>query len=856
MHELGRRRLPVIRASIVAPPPVWLMIGVMALGAALLWLLIDRAFGGPFDASTGIPWWSVAIAFALAEAWVVQVHFAHRAHALSLSEFPLVFALLFVSPLGLLAGHVGAVAVAIAIFRRQRGAKLCFNVAQYALSAGVALVTFRTLAGEVESGPLQWGCMMLAVAAANTVGSFLVVIVIKLAGGAFELGGALRNLAFGLTGALAAASFALAAAELVRVRPLALVLLAVPTIAAAGALRGYVAQRKEREKVEFLYASMRDAQGAPEFGLAIGHLLLQARELFRAEYAEAVLLPGDGGSSDDGALRSTSGRAGELLMRPSELTDADRALLDAARTTVVLLPRGARSPATASILDDRDIPDALVGVLRTERRTLGWFVVGDRSNGVGTFDTADARLFETFVSHAGVLLENGRLEQSLAHVTELKEQLHHQAFHDALTGLPNRVLFAEQVAAALARRVDTDDLAVLFLDLDDFKSVNDTWGHAAGDELLVHAAERLRGAIRPSDLPCRLGGDEFAVLLSGADEHAAGVVAERIAAAFTQPFVVVGRSVAVRPSIGIAVADPGLSTEDLLAHADIAMYTAKADPQRRNASYRPELHDAWRRRRELGFDLDEALEADHIDVYFQPAISLRDGRIRAVEALVRWHHPEQGVILPGDFLPFADARQLTLIGQVVLTKACRRAKRWQPLAPGGSLGVWVNLSAEELASTDLVPRLRAILEESGLEPSLLTLEVTESSVVHDEIAAVRLMHELRGLGVGLSIDDFGTGYSSLARLGEFPLDMLKIPKPFVDRLVGDAPDANLVDAILRLADSLGLVAVAEGVERAVQAERLTALGAELAQGYLYSPPLETDALCRLLRAGAALPRAA
>jgi EAL domain-containing protein (putative c-di-GMP-specific phosphodiesterase class I) len=297
-----------------------------------------------------------------------------------------------------------------------------------------------------------------------------------------------------------------------------------------------------------------------------------------------------------------------------------------------------------------------------------------------------------------------------------------------------------------------------------------------------------------------------------------------------------------------------MSTEQLLRNADVAMYTAKASDAGRVAMYEAETHEAARRRRQLGLDLDDALSRHEIEVHFQPVVSLADGSITALESLVRWSHPVHGMMTPSEFLPIADSRQTGAIGRRVLREACRHAALWQEaVRPHRPIGVWVNLSATDLASESLVRDVVESLDSSQLSPALLTLEITEHSVIMGEEAAIERMRTLRDLGVRVAIDDFGTGYSSLSRLGDFPLDMLKIPKPFVDKLVDDAADQSLVDAILRLAGSLGLDTVAEGVESEAQAEILLELGCPLSQGFLYAPALAGDFVGRLLGSGMKLP---
>jgi diguanylate cyclase (GGDEF)-like protein len=622
-----------------------------------------------------------------------------------------------------------------------------------------------------------------------------------------------------------------------------------PGLASVLVLRGYLKERRQREQLDLLLAALKETTGSSQLELAIQQLLGIARRLLHADYAELVILPLE---PDEPLLVCTSGPRGDTLRRPERPTDADAAVLAVA----------SRSPAAATflegtrgvaerILSDRGVRDAIVGAVAGEDRPIGALLVGDRRNDTHAYASEDLAVFATFAGHVSMVLENSRLGQSLEQLSELKEQLRHQAFHDALTGLPNRVLFTESVARALE---GSGSPSVLFLDLDDFKLVNDTWGHAAGDELLVHAAERLRRAVRAEDMPARLGGDEFAVLLAEGQVSVAREAAQRISEAFDRPFSVHDRTLGVRPSIGIAVGKAGVTAEQLLRNADVAMYAAKADEDLQIAVYEAETHEAARRRRELALDLDSALSRFEIEVHFQPVVSLASGEIEAFEALVRWSHPAHGLMNPGDFLPIADNRQMAAIGKQVVAEACRHASLWQEaVGPVRGVGVWVNLSAIELTSDHLVQEIRGALERSCLDPHLLTVEITEQSVIKGEELAIRKLRDLRELGVRVAIDDFGTGYSSLSRLGEFPLDTLKIPQPFVDRLVDADADVSLVDAILRLAGSLGLGAVAEGVERDIQADILRDLGCGLAQGYLYAPALDADFVLRLLRSGITLP---
>jgi len=850
--SIVKRRRTVVGRGIVR---VWLFIGAVATASMGVWAFNLDGFG-PLGSAAGIsvPWWGLAVAFYLADTYVVHLHFRKQAHTLSFTEIGLVFGLFFASPAALLAAQVVGAGFALSVHRRQRPVKLLFNLAELSLCSGIALLIFRSLADAGDTSAQLWAAALLAAAAAHTAGVLLVSSVIAVAEGKLEAPQLPRTLGISLVGALAVACLGLVGVELVENEPLSVLLLLLPAIACAFSFRAYMEQREQREHVEFLYESMRATQGAPEFGLAVGQLLVAARRLLRAEYAEILLLSATPG---DPALRSVSGASGEMLMHPGALTPlAELAVAQTgAADRPVLLARRREAHPLDGFLASLGLADAVVGALRGEERMFGVLLVGDRAGDVSTFDEDDLALFETFVGHASVLLENGRLEQSLAQLTELKEELRNQAYHDALTGLPNRLFFGECVAETLARDAVVGTVhAILFLDLDRFKNVNDSWGHAVGDDLLMQVAERLRHTVRPRDTPARLGGDEFAVLLENTDAQGAERVVRRVVDALDATYSLSGREANVHASIGIALTGPHTTTaEELLRNADIAMYTAKGDERCRYTFYEPALHSHLRRRRELALELERAVERGEIVAHYQPVVSLVDGTVQAFEALARWEHPERGVLLPNEFLSVAEESGLIVeVGASVLEQALRCASQWQDAFPeAADLGLWVNVAPAELTNERLVEDLAVALTRARFDAQRLTIEITESSVIRDEYGALKAMHRLRDLGVRLSIDDFGTGYSSLSRLAEFPIEMLKIPRPFVEQLSSDKADTSFVDAILRLARSLGLIAVSEGIENAAQARKLRDLGCGLGQGYLFSPPLAADEVFRLLRANAA-----
>jgi diguanylate cyclase (GGDEF)-like protein len=493
----------------------------------------------------------------------------------------------------------------------------------------------------------------------------------------------------------------------------------------------------------------------------------------------------------------------------------------------------------------------LLIVIRTGLNPRGWGVV------IGAFGLCVLLIVRQLAS----LWENSRL---LRANRELTERLRHQAFHDQLTGLANRTLFTDQVTAALARaRHDSGTVAVMFVDLDDFKLVNDSMGHQVGDELLLAVAQRLRGAVPAEGCLGRLGGDEFAILVPGSvvgagiglsAGSAVGIgvrgIAERIVDVLSLPFHVSGMPVNVSASVGIAAAVGGApGTAELLRNADVAMYSAKNAHKGGWRVFEPMMLATVLRRHRLQGALADAWARGEFVVYYQPIIDLFDGTVHGAEALVRWRQPDGRCTLPGQFIPLAEETGLvTRIDRWVLNQACRQARSWWGIpAAGRPFALHVNLSARHLHRPDLVHDVAEALHESDLPADQLTLEITESGLGHNHEAAIERLGELGRLGVHLAIDDFGTGYSSLAYLQRMPVDVLKIDKTFTDELSLGAPPAPLVQAVIALAAALGMQTVAEGIEGPAQAQRLLALGCRYGQGFHYAEPLSADQMEDFLR---------
>jgi diguanylate cyclase (GGDEF)-like protein/PAS domain S-box-containing protein len=422
----------------------------------------------------------------------------------------------------------------------------------------------------------------------------------------------------------------------------------------------------------------------------------------------------------------------------------------------------------------------------------------------------------------------------------LEEQLRRLAFHDPLTLLANRALFRDRVEHALAvSKRSGRGVAVLFIDLDNFKKINDSLGHGQGDRVLRTSAQRLSKCTRGGDTVARLGGDEFAVLLENLNGREAVVeVAARIVEALQEPFAFLGNDLRVAASVGVAFATEDNGVEELLRNADVAMYAAKAQGKARYVIFVPTMQDAAHKRLEIEAELSRALSENQFQVHYQPIVELRSGYLLGVEALVRWRHPKRGLVAPAEFIGVAeDSGQLIMLGRWVLCQACKEVRAWQHKLPeGGQVRVAVNVSVGQIEQSDLVADVTRALQESELDPGCLVIEITESALMHNTEETLARLTRLKKLGVRIAIDDFGTGYSSLSYLHRFPIDILKIDRSFVERLGSVEDGAALARAIITLGDTLGLEVIAEGIELEHQQRELIELGCVAGQGYYYSRP--------------------
>jgi diguanylate cyclase (GGDEF)-like protein/PAS domain S-box-containing protein len=491
---------------------------------------------------------------------------------------------------------------------------------------------------------------------------------------------------------------------------------------------------------------------------------------------------------------------------------------------------------------------------------LSALTAGTRSHFPSEHRLRHAEGFFVWVLCRGVVVRDAdghaiRIAGSMTDITarkDLEERLRREAQFDTLTSLPNRAYALDLLRRSIARSKRNKDqlFAVLFLDCDRFKVVNDSLGHAAGDALLRLVAGRLNACVRPGDVVARLGGDEFVLILEGVrDAEEAVVVSERVKHSMTQPLFVDGRELFMSVSIGIAMSREGVERpEDYIRDADLAMYRAKMGGRARHEVFRPEMRDGAVRQMALQNELRHSIERGELRVMYQPIWSLITGRITGFEALVRWDHPEHGPMQPADFIPIAEETGLILpVGEWVMRQAAACLAQWNMhVVPETPVWMSVNVAAKQLTNPGFIQAVRSTIEEAGIEASRFRLEITESMIMADSVAATGALDQLKGLGIHLLMDDFGVGHASLSYLHRLPISTIKIDRYFVGRIDSNSECLEIVRTILNLSRSLAMDVVAEGVESSAQREVLQALGCEFVQGYLLSPPLDAEAAQRLL----------
>jgi diguanylate cyclase (GGDEF)-like protein len=804
---------------------------LLAGTAILVYLVPIRHLSNPRVPIT-IPWLVLAIGYAVSELTVVHIEFRRDAHSMSLNEIPLVLALVFATPGHLLlANLVGATAVLV-FHRRQALLKLVFNLAHFALEDCVAIVVFRALvAGDVvRLGPSLWIAAVVACVAAASVGVVAVSVVIWVHQNRVSIGQLRAVIGVALVGAVFNACIGLDAVTVLWADTRGAFLLLVIGVILCVAYREYASLRQRHAGLELLYEFTEAVRGSGEAEQIVTDVLAQAREMLRAEIAELALLP----SIDDHRIDwLTLAPDSEVPIRSWEPSLHPSLAKLVASGRPVVGPKTVREPQIRAHLAQRGQRDCIVAPLLADGAMIGILSVANRLGDVSTFDAQDGRLFETIAAHTSVTLQNATLV----------DRLRHDALHDNLTGLPNRVFFQQRLADLLVRQRPSDpQIAVMLIDLDRFKEINDTLGHATGDLLLQEVADRLRRGVADRVTVARLGGDEFALLdpaQTGPDEAVA--MAAELRAELHRPFAYQNLQLEVSATIGVAMAPlDGRDPSTLLRRADVAMYAAK-NTAAGVAAYGEDLDDHSPRKLALVSDLRSVIENDGLEVHYQPKVEMITGRVIGVEALVRWPHPVAGLIPPDEFVPIAE--RIGLIGPMtdfVLRTALTQCRHWEQA--GHHLSVAVNLSARSLLDPNLVADIARALNGSGVDVSHLVLEITETSVMSDAEYALRVLDRLSAMGLTLAIDDFGTGYSSLSYLKRLPVAEVKIDKSFVLNMQHDDNDAVIVRSIVDLARNLGLRVIAEGVETAETWGALRDMGCDIAQGYVISQPLPADQL--------------
>jgi diguanylate cyclase (GGDEF)-like protein len=799
-------------------------VAVLAIVGTVLWTALQLYPPEP-PVDLRIPWWLLALMFAATEIWVFHIQVGREAQSISISEIPLVLALFYALPEDLLIARVVGPALVMLLHRRQTLLKSGVNIALVFTDTAVALTLFRAIGGaSTADGPREWTGAIAAAAAAMAIDLLVLNLIIRWYDGASPMG-SLRSTVSGIGIAAASALLGLVPVLTLRLGPLA----AIPLLAAGGVLmlgyRAYASLAERHSSLERLFRFSRELSVAPESDEVLPSILHQARELLRGETAE-VLRFGEGPIT----LWRFDGATVEAL---DDLDAVGTGLLVrgllARGEAVLLRPDDAFG---AAYLQSRQASEAVLAPLRYDGQTVGALAVHDRLGEVRGFSTGDVQLLQTIANHASVALHNEMLIG----------RLRHDALHDALTGLPNRAQLAAEAITALAEaRTQRGHVAIMIIDLNGFKAVNDTLGHHVGDDLIREVARRFAEAAPHGVTVARLGGDEFAVLMRPSNVDEPAVVARLLLDVLETPFAMGQERLHLSGSAGIAMApEHGNSVSDLLKRADIAMYAAKNGPDAW-VIYRADIDVHDPSLLSLMGELRQAINDGDVDIEVEPVVDLVTGELVSAEALVRWHHPVRGTLRPSLFLPLAERNGLIVpLTELVLDRAVAACAQWR--ASGLEIGISVNLSARSLLDTMLPSAVADVLARYGLPSHLLTLEITESIVLSDADRALGLLADLRQLGVRLSLDDFGTGYSSLTHLSELPIQQLKIDRSFVSQIHDSSRDAAIVKAVAGLAQHLDIEVVAEGIETPETAALLRDLGCGLGQGHHFAQSMAAELL--------------
>ncbi len=790
--------------------------------------ILDLNLPGPVLAA------SLGALFLLSEQFLMNVEFRRQAHSLTLAGVPLVLGVLLVSPQTFVIARLGAALIAF-VLQRINPDKIFYNAAAYACEAALdATIVHLWLQPRHDVDLWTVLVTVVVIAAVDQLMSLLVLCLIRLHNGPVNSREIVDVLVSAGALSLVASAFALVVLLLLRDGALGATLVVILIAVGAGAYRGHASTRRRHQALTLIHEFVSDGVGAESLEALAGQLLSRIRQLLRAATVEVVIVDAHlatqlttrPDAEPTSALALTIGEDEVLVVsrRVVDFSDwiAVRALVQEEPT---LAARTTKDRGLRRWLLERGVRDAVVVALPLSSGSAGTLTVMDRLGDTATFVEDDLTLLQTLTGHLAVAIRS----------TRLVEKLGYDATHDSLTGLSNRAHLSERINHVLS--TGSGAAAVLLLDLDRFKEVNDILGHDVGDRLLKVVADRLRGCLPPTATVARLGGDEFAVLLPGAAD--ATELAELVADTLAQPVQFDEAMLTPESSVGVAVTT-GLSVQpDLLRQADTAMYEAKAN-DRRVAVYGPEMDRGRIERLALVADLRMAL-TDHPEqmlLHYQPKIDLHTGAVTGVEALVRWAHPTLGVLGPDRFIPLAESTGLIEgLTPLVLEAGLAECRSWT--TAGYPISVAVNLSARNISDPQLPDRVARAIARIGLPADRVILEITESSVMGDPAQTLPVLHKLRDLGVCLSLDDFGTGYSSLSYLQRLPVGEVKIDRSFVMGLSGENRSSTraLIRTITGLGADLNLRIVAEGVEDQATLDELRDLGCDVAQGYHISRPL-------------------
>jgi diguanylate cyclase (GGDEF)-like protein len=814
---------------------IWILSAGVAVATVVAYLTLVAPIGTE-PSTLDVPWWLVAAGFAAAERWVVHLHFRRSTHSLSLGELPLVAGLLFLPAEELvIAGLVGS-SVALAFDREIPTFKAFFNLAQFTLGTCVALFVVIGLVGVRDPlDPVVWLAVFAAVSAATLVADICVGAAVTIAEGRLEPEQRIDMLLTNWTVALSNTCLALAIAAVVAARPEGGLLLVPPTVLLMAAYRAYLSERRRNSELEFLYEATRTLSRSSEIVPELEALLARTASAFRVDAVDLVLFSAEPNRSARSSLNRDGSRR---MLEPLEEPLAESLRCLAAGLTGPIEADRIQDPSQREYLRGRGMECGVVAPLHGEAGCVGLFAIAGRESVDRSFSEEDLRLLETLTGNVTVALQYDRLEQAVRQLESLQQELERKALYDSLTQLANRSLFHNRLEHALQSR--RPGICVLLLDIDEFKAVNDSHGHHAGDELLRAVADRLRACLREGDTAARLGGDEFALLLDRSEgEVDAVAVARRLLDDFDARIDVAGERIRVHVSIGIAVGTPGKDGPDeMLRKADVALYEAKRRGKNQHRVFHPSMRDALRKRRTLAFELERAVSDEELSVVYQPVVSLQDSRAVALEALVRWNHPERGLVAPGDFIAFAEETGVVVeIGALVLERVIEQAAKLR-------MPIHATVCAPELIDPGFLDRLDALIDIHQLPPELLIFELTERAFVGDDPVPLAVLEALHERGMGVAVDDFGTGYSSLAYLSRLPVDTMKIPKQFIDDVTGSREHHALARAVIELGSALDLKVIAEGIETPEQIAALRAFGCDYGQGFYYGMPTDAELALR------------